>query len=53
MDDSLICKRGESITGDFRLAPNKQNPRDLDMQIDVQFEGKHCSMTKSFDYAMR
>ena len=39
LQDQLAVKRGETITGTFTLAPNKQNERDQDISIHFKFEG--------------
>merc|ERR1719481_2420516 len=39
LDDYLTCKKGEEMIGVFRLKPNTRNVRDLDIEIDVDFQG--------------
>ncbi|KAG1457110.1 hypothetical protein G6F56_006684 [Rhizopus delemar] len=50
--ETLTMKKGEKIEGQVSCAPNKSNPRDLDIVIDFQIEGEHGSIKESCDYKM-
>ena len=53
LDDFLTVKNGEKITGDFKLQPNLRNNRDLDFEVNVQFQGELASMNAHQIYKMR
>ena len=38
LEDYLTCTKGEELYGVFKLKPNTRNIRDLDMEIDVDFQ---------------
>merc|ERR1712173_156647 len=40
LEDYLTCTKGEEIYGVFRLKPNTRNVRDLDIEIDVDFQAE-------------
>lgn len=50
LDEPLTVCKGETIDGVMRVKKNDKNPRDLDIEVDTQFVGKHdkCSSTKHF-----
>ncbi|KAI9499400.1 S-adenosyl-L-methionine-dependent methyltransferase [Zychaea mexicana] len=50
--DSLTVKTGDSIEGRLSCAPNKRNPRDLDIHIDYEFEGQHGHVSQSCDFKL-
>lgn len=50
--DALTLKKGESIEGSLSCAPNKSNPRDLDIIIDYSFTGEYSSVEATCDYKM-
>ncbi|XP_060553788.1 protein arginine N-methyltransferase 1-like isoform X2 [Ruditapes philippinarum] len=52
-ETDLTVKRGEEITGTVTMQPNKKNNRDLDFEIDVEFEGELSSMKETLKYKMR
>lgn len=39
MKDAVYVQEGDDITGRITCAPNANNERDLDIEIDVHFEG--------------
>ncbi|XP_074595260.1 arginine methyltransferase 1 [Brevipalpus obovatus] len=54
IDQSLTCKKGEQINGRFSMRPNKNNKRDLDFEIMVDFRGELSSLEEQvFTYKMR
>jgi len=53
LDDYLTCKKGEEMTGTFKLQKNDRNVRDLDFEISVAFNGELGSVHESNKYKMR
>ncbi|XP_071954725.1 protein arginine N-methyltransferase 1-B-like [Antedon mediterranea] len=53
LDDYLTVKRGEGITGVLTMTPNAKNNRDLDFEIDVEFQGELSECKQRFTYHMR
>lgn len=49
----LTVKKGEELYGTFSVKPNKNNVRDLDFQIDVDFKGEYGEAKESMSYKMR
>ncbi|XP_013417122.1 protein arginine N-methyltransferase 1 isoform X2 [Lingula anatina] len=52
-DDYMTVKKGEEIMGTFCVTPNKDNHRDLDFTIDVDFKGELSEMSDTIHYKMR
>ncbi|XP_052270812.1 protein arginine N-methyltransferase 1-like [Dreissena polymorpha] len=52
-ETDLTVKRGEEITGTITMQPNKKNNRDLDFEVEVQFEGELSNMAETLRYKMR
>lgn len=50
--DALTVKKGEEITGSFEMAPNKNNERDLDINISFDFKGEVCDLNEQNTYTM-
>ncbi|KAI8981111.1 S-adenosyl-L-methionine-dependent methyltransferase [Pilobolus umbonatus] len=50
--EALTLKKGESVEGEISCAPNKSNPRDLDIIIDYSFSGQNGSVKDVCDYKM-
>ncbi|OQS02742.1 arginine N-methyltransferase 1 [Thraustotheca clavata] len=48
----LTCRAGDVIEGTLSCAPNSSNPRDLDIDIDVHFEGTN-SFHEKHSYCLR
>ncbi|KAJ2774684.1 Nuclear SAM-dependent mono-and asymmetric methyltransferase [Coemansia nantahalensis] len=46
-----VCK-GDTIKGTIACAPNAENPRDLDITIDYELEGKEDSAHERLEYRM-
>merc|ERR1719228_160597 len=53
LEEYLTCKRGEEVYGVFRMKPNTRNARDLDFEIDVDFQGELCCISEKNKYRMR
>jgi protein arginine N-methyltransferase 1 len=51
--DPITCKEGEKIYGELRCSPNKDNHRDLDIDIAVKFDGEHTKMDVKHEYKLR
>jgi len=52
-DDSLTVKKGEELFGVLSMKPNKENNRDLDFSIDVDFRGELSELVETYQYKMR
>jgi len=53
LEDYLTCTKGEELYGVFKLKPNTRNIRDLDMEIDVDFQGELSQVVEHNTYKMR
>jgi len=53
LEDYLTCTKGEEVYGMFRLKPNNRNVRDLDIEIDIDFQGELCQISEKNKYKMR
>ncbi|RWS03309.1 protein arginine N-methyltransferase PRMT1-like protein, partial [Dinothrombium tinctorium] len=53
IEESLTCKRGEQICGYFTMKPNRNNKRDLDFEIAVDFQGELSELGETYTYKMR
>eukprot|EP00624_Nannochloropsis_granulata_P006026 evm.model.NODE_4365_length_7507_cov_22.568668.1 len=53
LSDTLTVCTGEEVKGTISSAPNDRNPRDLDIHIDLAFEGKHGKVKASQDFRLR
>merc|ERR1711953_91787 len=53
LEDYLTCTKGEEVYGVFRLKPNDRNVRDLDIEVDVDFQGELCQVSEKNKYKMR
>jgi len=53
LEDYLTCTKGEELYGVFKLKPNTRNVRDLDLEIDVDFQGELCQVVEHNTYKMR
>mmetsp|Transcript_22057 Transcript_22057/g.33091 ORF Transcript_22057/g.33091 Transcript_22057/m.33091 type:complete len:399 (-) Transcript_22057:118-1314(-) len=51
-EEYCICK-GENIYGEISCIPNSNNPRDLDISIKVEMNGKNSSLRSSMNYRLR
>lgn len=52
-DASLTVKKGDEIKGNVSIRPNPGNHRDLDIKIEVKFNGELSEMNQLFQYSMR
>ncbi|KAJ1953532.1 Nuclear SAM-dependent mono-and asymmetric methyltransferase [Linderina pennispora] len=50
-DSMTVCK-GDKISGEITCAPNKENPRDLDIIISYELDGKEAKAKDSLEYRM-
>jgi len=53
LDEELTCNKGEVINGSFTVMPNKKNKRDLDFEVEVEFNGEHSAHSDTYTYKMR
>jgi protein arginine N-methyltransferase 1 len=53
INDTITCNKGEEVFGVFHSKPNKNNVRDLDFTIDVDFSGELSEVHESNNYKMR
>ncbi|EFP00766.1 hypothetical protein GCK72_022012 [Caenorhabditis remanei] len=52
LKDALTVKTGELINGNFEMAPNQKNNRDLDINIKFDFKGEVCELEEDNTYSM-
>jgi len=53
IEDVLNVTEGDVITGSLCCKPNDKNPRDLDIEIKYDYEGKYSKVHKIHDYVLR
>ncbi|XP_051150619.1 protein arginine N-methyltransferase 1.1-like [Andrographis paniculata] len=53
LEDVLSICEGEALTGTLSVAPNKNNPRDVDITLKYSLNGKHCQASRTQFYRMR
>ncbi|KAG6555892.1 hypothetical protein Mapa_002534 [Marchantia paleacea] len=53
LEDTITICEGEAITGSLSVAPNANNPRDLDVTVQYAFNGKRCRCSRTQHYRMR
>jgi len=53
LNDYITCKKGDEVLGTFKLKPNERNIRDLDIEIDVDFQGELGDLKEENKYKMR
>ncbi|KAG6431718.1 hypothetical protein SASPL_109801 [Salvia splendens] len=53
LEDVLSICEGETLTGTMAVAPNKKNPRDVDITVKYSLNGKHCQVSRTQHYRMR
>mmetsp|Transcript_17688 Transcript_17688/g.23413 ORF Transcript_17688/g.23413 Transcript_17688/m.23413 type:complete len:500 (+) Transcript_17688:248-1747(+) len=53
LPETLTVCEGEVIEGNISCTPNSKNNRDLDIAVQVDFEGRHSRMNASCDYRLR
>uniref|UniRef100_A0A7S4IXC9 Protein arginine N-methyltransferase domain-containing protein n=1 Tax=Odontella aurita TaxID=265563 RepID=A0A7S4IXC9_9STRA len=52
-DAPLTISRGEEVNGTISCRPNSRNRRDLDIDIGLKFEGRHCQAEGMSEYRLR
>jgi protein arginine N-methyltransferase 1 len=52
-DEVLSVKEGEEIRGTIKCTPNDKNPRDLDFEMELAFNGEITQLQTSMKYRMR
>ncbi|PIN22207.1 Protein arginine N-methyltransferase PRMT1 [Handroanthus impetiginosus] len=53
LEDVLTICEGEAVMGTMTVAPNKKNPRDVDITLKYSLNGKHCKASRTQHYRMR
>jgi len=53
LNDVLSVKKGEELRGEFSCKPNAKNPRDLDIQIHLEFRGQYEAIDVTHKYFLR
>jgi len=53
IEDILVVYEGDEISGWLSCTPNTNNPRDMDIGIYIDFEGKHNVVHKLHSYMLR
>ncbi|KAL7524494.1 hypothetical protein ACHAWF_000974 [Thalassiosira exigua] len=53
LDEPLSVHEGEELTGTISCAPNPRNKRDLDITVDLSFDGAHAKIRKKIEYRLR
>ncbi|KAJ6362422.1 hypothetical protein OIU78_002762 [Salix suchowensis] len=53
LEDVLTICQGEAVTGSMTVAPNKKNPRDIDITIKYSLNGQRCVASRTQHYKMR
>ena len=53
LKDDMTCKKDECIYGLFKLSPNQSNRRDLDIDVQIDFEGELSNLHEFNKYKMR
>lgn len=54
MNETISICEGEEITGEITCKPNPKNERDLDISLDINFDGTHSKIVnKHVEYRLR
>ncbi|KAF9680454.1 hypothetical protein SADUNF_Sadunf06G0122800 [Salix dunnii] len=53
LEDVLTICQGEALIGSMTVAPNKKNPRDIDITIKYSLNGQRCVASRTQHYKMR
>ncbi|CAA2960036.1 probable arginine N-methyltransferase [Olea europaea subsp. europaea] len=53
LEDVLTICQGEIVIGTMTVAPNKKNPRDVDIMLKYSLNGRHCQVSRTQYYRMR
>lgn len=51
-DDGFTVREGEQLSGTFAMKPNERNPRDLDIQLSMEFNGEYAKVSEYHEYVM-
>lgn len=53
LEDVLTICEGEAVVGSMTVAPNKNNPRDVDITLKYSLNGQRCQVSRTQHYKMR
>ena len=54
LNDPISMCAGEELSGTIKCVPNPKNKRDLDISLDLNFNGKNCKIiNKHLEYRLR
>ncbi|KAG2634645.1 probable protein arginine N-methyltransferase 1 [Panicum virgatum] len=53
LEDVITICEGETLTGSMTVAPNKKNPRDIDIKLKYSINGNRCQVSRTQFYKMR
>ncbi|KAH7572167.1 hypothetical protein JRO89_XS04G0214400 [Xanthoceras sorbifolium] len=53
LEDVITICEGETISGSMTVAPNKKNPRDIDIMLKYSLQGRRCAVSRTQYYKMR
>lgn len=53
LEDVITLCQGEAVMGSMTVAPNKKNPRDVDIMLKYSVNGRHCRVSRTQYYRMR
>lgn len=53
LEDVITLCQGEAVVGSMTVAPNKKNPRDVDIMLKYSVNGRHCRVSRTQYYRMR
>ncbi|KAK4344312.1 hypothetical protein RND71_037406 [Anisodus tanguticus] len=53
LEDVISVSQGEAVVGNITVAPNKKNPRDVDIILKYSANGRHCRVSRTQYYRMR
>ncbi|PPS17027.1 hypothetical protein GOBAR_AA03545 [Gossypium barbadense] len=53
LEDVLTICEGEAIVGSMTVAPNKKNPRDVDIMVKYSLSGRRCVVSRVQFFKMR
>lgn len=53
LDTVLTVNKGEEVRGFLACKPNDKNPRDLDIDVEYQFDGAHGRARKTQPFRLR
>ncbi|KAK4343384.1 hypothetical protein RND71_036478 [Anisodus tanguticus] len=53
LEDVISVCQGEAVVGSMTVAPNRKNPRDVDIMLKYSLNGRHCIVSRTQYYRMR